>query len=177
MAKVGRNQPCPCGSGRKARRCCGIVRGPDEEALARALVSHSAGVAAWELRHLPDAELEELFDELWELPAAALSLQVELPKFLSLELRCLCEAVAHDDPDPELLDAVAKSIDAPGERARLAHAVIAQANRGVIDERLANAALVDLGSASRLLLRAALLEAVAVETGVARTPADVQLAA
>ena len=23
MAKIGRNQPCPCGSGRKYKRCCG----------------------------------------------------------------------------------------------------------------------------------------------------------
>lgn len=25
--KIGRNEPCPCGSGRKYKRCCGGVRG------------------------------------------------------------------------------------------------------------------------------------------------------
>ncbi|HEY6010722.1 MAG TPA: SEC-C metal-binding domain-containing protein [Nitrospirota bacterium] len=24
-SKVGRNEPCPCGSGRKFKRCCGLT--------------------------------------------------------------------------------------------------------------------------------------------------------
>jgi hypothetical protein len=106
-----------------------------------------------------------------------LSLQVELPKLLSPGLDRLCDAVADDDPDPELLDAVVGTIDEPAERARLARAVIARAEAGAVDRRLANAALVDLGSASRRLLRAGLLEAVAVRVGAARTPAGILLAA
>ena len=31
MAKIGRNQPCPCGSGRKYKRCCWL-RNPDAHA-------------------------------------------------------------------------------------------------------------------------------------------------
>jgi hypothetical protein len=177
VAKVGRNDPCPCGSGRKSKRCCGVRGGPSEASLARAFLAHAARRAAWELRNVDDAELDELFDELWELPAADLSLQVELPKLFSPELDHLCDAVASDDPDPELLDAVAGAIDEPIERARLARAVIAQAERGAIDARLAAAALVDLGSASRRTLRAGLLEAVAVRVGVARTPGGILLAA
>jgi len=177
VANVGRNQPCPCGSGRKAKRCCGIQGGPSETSLARAFLAHASREAAWELRSVPDAELGELFDELWELPAVDLSLQVELPKLFSPTLDRLCDAVADDDPDPELLDAVARAIDEPTERARLARAVIARAEAGAIDNRLASAALVDLGSDSRRLLRAGLLEAVAVRVGVARTPAGVLLAA
>jgi hypothetical protein len=76
-----------------------------------------------------------------------------------------------------LLDAVVRVIDGLTERARLARAVIAQAERGAIDARLAAAALVDLGSDSRRLVRAGLLEAVAVRVGVARTPAGILLAA
>jgi hypothetical protein len=177
VAKVGRNQPCLCGSGRKAKRCCGVQGGPSEASLARAFLAHASGQAAWELRSVPDAELGELFDELWELPAVDLSLQVELPKLLSPELDRLCDAVADDDPDPELLDAVAGAIDEPAERARLARAVIARADAGAVDRRLANAALVDLGSDSRRLLRAGLLEAVSVRIGVSRTPAGILLAA
>lgn len=177
MAKVGRNEPCPCGSGRKAKRCCGVEGGPSEQSLARAFLAHACREAAGELRRLSDAELLQLFDDLWELPAVDLSLQVELPKLLSPVLDRLCDAVADDDPDPELLDAATMAIDTPTERARLARAVIAQAQAGAIGERIANAALLDLGSDSRHLLNAALVEAVAVRIGVARTPAGLRLAA
>lgn len=174
---MGRNEPCLCGSGRKAKRCCGVRGGPSEASLARAFLAHASRRAAWELRNVPGAELGELFDELWELPAVDLSLQVELPKVFSPELDRLCDAVADDDPDPELLDAVVQLLDVPAERARLARAVIARAEAGSVNDRLANAALVDLGSDSRRLLRAGLLEAVAVRVGVTRTPAGILLAA
>jgi len=36
MPGPGRNDPCPCGSGRKVKRCCQQQRGPSEEQLARA---------------------------------------------------------------------------------------------------------------------------------------------
>ena len=177
MAKVGRNEPCSCGSGRKAKRCCGVERGPSEESLARAFLVHECREAAGELRRLSDAELGELFEGLWDLPAAHLSLQVELPKLHSPALNRLFDAVADEDPDPELLEAVVRVIDTPIERARLARAAIAQAQAKTIEETLANAALLDLGSDSRRLLRAGLLQAVAVRVGAARTPAGVLLAA
>ena len=28
--KVGRNDPCPCGSGKKYKKCCGRVPGSDD---------------------------------------------------------------------------------------------------------------------------------------------------
>lgn len=177
VASVGRNEPCPCGSGRKAKRCCGVQRGPSEESLARAFVAGACRDAAIKLRRRPDAELSELFDELWELPAADLSLQVELPKVFSPELDHLADAISDDDPDPELLESVVEKIDTPLERARLARAVLSRADAGVIDRLLAAAALVDLGSGSRRFLRAGLLEAVAVRVGVARTPGGILLAA
>jgi SEC-C motif len=177
VAKVGRNEPCPCGSGRKAKRCCGVERGPSEESLARAFLAHACREAARKLRHLSDVELGELFEELWDLPKADLSLQVELPKLHSPVLNRLCDAVADEDPDPELLEAVVGTIDTPVERARIAGAAIARAEAGTIDEKLASAALLDLGSGSRRLLRAGLLQAVAVRVGVARTPGGVLLAA
>jgi SEC-C motif len=177
VARVGRNELCLCGSGRKAKRCCGVERGPSEESLARAFLSHTCRRAAGELRRLSDAALDELFEEVWDLPAAHLSLQVELPKLHSPALARLCDAVAEDDPDPELLEAVVRAIETPIERARLARAAIVQAQAGTIDEKLANAALLDLGSDSRRLLRAGLLQAVAVRVGATRTPAGVLLAA
>jgi len=177
VSKVGRNESCHCGSGRKAKRCCGVVRGPGEESLARAFLAHVGAEAARELRRLSDVELGELFEELWDLPKADLSLQVELPKLHSPALARLCDAVADEDPKPELLERVVEVIDTPIERARLARAAIARARAGTIDEGLADAALLDLGSSSRRLLRASLLQAVAVHVGVARTPGGVLLAA
>ena len=159
------------------KRCCGTPRGPSEESLARAFLAHSSREAAWELRSVTDDALDELLDQIWELPAVHLSLQVELPKVFSSELDRLCDAVAEDDPHPALLDAVARAIDGPTVRARLARAVVVQAEAGAIRERLASAALIDLASDSRRLLSASLLEAVAVRVGVARTPGGILLAA
>jgi hypothetical protein len=60
VAKVGRNQPCPCGSGRKAKRCCGIEGGPSEQSLARAYLAHAAREAAADLDGVSDAGLKAL---------------------------------------------------------------------------------------------------------------------
>lgn len=174
--RSGATSHAPCGSGRKAKRCCGIERGPSEESQARAFLAHASGAAAAELRERSDEELLDLFDELWELPCVDLSLQVELPKLLSPVLGRLCEAVEDDDPDPALLDAATKSIDGPVERARLARAAISLVGAGVIDGDLGAAALLDLASDSRHLLHAALLEALAVRAGVVTTPAGIRLA-
>jgi hypothetical protein len=122
-------------------------------------------------------QLEALLDDLWELPCADLSLQVQLPKLLGPELSRLAEAVAQEDPDSRVLEAATEKIDTALERERLARAVIATADGAAIDRRLAAAALLDLASGSRIFLRAALLEAIAVKIGAARTPAGVLLAA
>ena len=176
MAKVGRNAPCRCGSGRKAKRCCGVRGGPSEESLARAFLIHASREAAWELRN---GELDEFLDGLVELPELDLSLHADLPKLLSPALDRLCDAFAADDPDAaegpfgELLGA----IDTPLERARLARAVIALRASGRLKARLAATALIDLASESRELIAASLLQAVAVRAGAARTPAGILLAA
>lgn len=179
VAKVGRNEPCPCGSGRKAKRCCGIERGPSKENLARAFLAHAAGEAAWELRHIGPDEFDRLLDGLPELPELDLSLHAELPKLLSPTLDRLLDAFADDDldaaeePFAELLGA----IDTPAERARLARAVIALRADERLGRKLAAAALIDLACESRQLLGASLLQAVAVRAGAVRTPAGVLLAA
>jgi hypothetical protein len=43
MAQQGRNERCPCGSGRKVKRCCGVQRGPSEVELAKAWLYQQAG--------------------------------------------------------------------------------------------------------------------------------------
>lgn len=179
MAKVGRNQPCPCGSGRKAKRCCGVERGPGEASLARAYLAHAAREAAGVLAGGSELELVTLLDKLADLPSRDLSLQVELPKLVSPELARLCDAIADEDEEAaeDSLGDVLQAIDTPPQRARLAKAAIALRTAGSLDVRLAAAALADLASGSRLLLRASLLEAVAVRVGATRTPSGILLAA
>jgi hypothetical protein len=127
--------------------------------------------------HLSHKAFLDLYEKACELPASDLSLQVKLPKLISPELGRLYEAVAEEEPDPELLADVAGQIDTPLERARLARAVIARVEAGAVNERVAAAALVDLGSPETGFLRASLLQAVSVQVGVARTPGGMLLAA
>jgi hypothetical protein len=179
MARPGRNDPCPCGSGRKVKRCCGTERGPSEESLARAYLSRVARAAALDLGLIADDDFEALCDELRDLPARELSLQLELPKIFPPALDRLLDAMEQDDPDAgeapfrELLD----KLDSPRARARLAQAVIGLRDHARLDRKLAAAALVDLASGSRELFAASLLEAVAVRAGIARTPGGLLLAA
>jgi hypothetical protein len=179
VARVGRNQPCLCGSDRKAKRCCGVGGGPSEKSLARAFLAHASRQAAWELRNVSDREFEDLLGELPELPELDLSLHAVLPKLLSPALDRFCDAFAADDPDAaeEPFGELLGAIDTPLERARLARAVIALRAAGRLDDRLAATALIDLASESREMVGASLLQAVAVRAGVARTPAGVLLAA
>ena len=133
--------------------------------------------AAATLRSRSDRELLDLFDGLWDLPQTDISLQAELPKVFSPELSRLCEVVLDKSADGPLLDAVTQQLGTPLQRARLARAVIAQERRETISHRLAAAALVDLASRSRQLLRRSVLEAVAVRVGAVRTPGGLMVAA
>jgi hypothetical protein len=179
MAKSGRNELCSCGSGRKVKRCCGVLRGPSEESLARAFVRAAARDAAGLVRGVSDGAFARLVDELVDVPCLDLSLHVALPKVLSPELGRLCAAIAVDDElaGEAVLDAVLDELDTPLERARLARAVIAARDAGRMERGLAAVALVDLASGSRQLLCASVIQAVAVRAGVARTPAGILLAA
>ena len=126
MPGSGRNQPCPCGSGRKTKHCCGEHRGPSDEQLARAHVAELCHQTIHELDSLSDRSLDHLAEELFDLPALDLSLLVTLPKLIGPDLERLCEAIEHDDPEwgSDALTNVHKQIDTPQQRARLADAVI-----------------------------------------------------
>ncbi len=79
MPGPGRNQPCPCGSGRKTKRCCGQQRGPAEDQLARAHLATLAHDAVHDLARLSDDALEILWEGLFDLPTIDLSLQSSSP--------------------------------------------------------------------------------------------------
>jgi hypothetical protein len=175
----GRNQPCPCGSGRKTNRCCGQQRGPSDEQLARAHVAQLARQAVPDLAGLSDRALDHLWEGLMDLPSTDLSLLVTLPKLIGPDLQHLRESIEHDDPDRgwDALTAVAKQIDTPQQRARLADTIVRLRDQHHINRRQAAYALLDLDSRSTRFIGASLLEAVAVSVGISRTPGGLHIAA
>jgi SEC-C motif len=179
MPSPGRNEPCPCGSGRKVKRCCGQRRGPGEDDLARGYLARQARAAARQLRGLDDDELRDLFDELFELPQLDLALTITLPQLLTPDLQHLFDAVKADDPDAgdEVIPGILDRLDTPVERARLAKAIINLQDTKRVDSQLAAAAIIDLDSRSRILLNACLIHAAFIHTGIARTPGGLRLAA
>jgi hypothetical protein len=179
MPRPGRNDPCPCGSGRKVKRCCGQHRGPGEDDLARGYLAHQARDAAGRLRHVDDDELLELFDELIELPELDLALTISLPQLLTPDLQQLFDAVKADDPDAgaEVTRRILDQLDTPVERARLARTIIHLRDAKRLDSLLAAAAILDLDSRSKVLLHASLVHAAFIHTGRMRTPSGLRLAA
>jgi hypothetical protein len=179
MPRPGRNEPCPCGSGRKVKRCCAQKRGPGEDDLACAFLAIQARTAALELRDLPEDVLEDLFDDLVELPELDLRLAISMPELITPELQRLYDAIDADDPDAgdEVIPCILDRLDTPRERARLAREVIALRETGRLDSLLAAAALIDLASRSRGLLRACLVHTAFINTGSAPTPGGLRLAA
>ncbi len=179
MPKPGRNEPCPCGSNRKVKRCCGQRRGPSEDHLARAHIALLAREAAADLAGLSDRALHHLWEGLLDLPATDLSLLVTLPKLIGPDLQRLRESIAEDDPDWgwDALTTVARQIDTPQQRAQLADALTSLRDQHRINHRQAAAAILDLDSRSTRFIAASLLQAVAISTGAQRTPAGLHIAA
>jgi hypothetical protein len=177
VSKIGRNDSCPCGSGRKAKRCCGVQRGPSERHLARALLAQRGREAAFELANATEGDLEELWEALDNLPTRDLSLQVRLPELIAPDLQRLFNALEDDELNKDALDAAVKLIDTPLQRQRLANAVVELRDSGRLDSREAAAALLDLDSPSTWFIEVSLLEAVAVAVGVSETPGGLRVAA
>jgi SEC-C motif len=179
MAGPGRNDPCPCGSGRKTKRCCGQQRGPSEPQLARAHVAELCQAALPDLADLSDHALDLLWQGLIDLPATDYSLLVTLPELIGPDLQRLRESIQDDDPDWgwDALTAVAEQIDTPQQRSRLADAIVSLRDQHRVGRRQAAYALLDLNTPSTRLIAASLLEAVAVSVGAHHTPAGLQIAA
>jgi hypothetical protein len=175
----GRNQPCPCGSGRKTKHCCGEHRGPSDEQLARAHLAQLFHQPVDELHGLSDRALDRLWEGLMDLPALDLSLLVTLPKLIGPDMERLRESIEHNDPDWgwDALTAVHKQIDTPQQRARLADAIVRLRDQNRIGHRQAAYALLDLHTKSTRLIAASLLEAIAVQVGAHRTPGGLRIAA
>lgn len=179
MSRNGRNDPCPCGSGRKTKRCCDVQRGPSERDLARARLAHHATRAARTLARLTEQDIVALLRELPDLPARDLSLHVELPELVSPDLDRLYTAIAADDLDSaeHLLPATLDRIDTPQQRARIADAITDLERADRVHPDLAAIAIIDLDSNSDLLITASLIQAAGLHAGASRTPGGLLLAA
>ncbi len=178
MGALGRNDRCPCGSGLKVKRCCGVRTGPSEAELAKAFLAVQARTAAPTFLGWDEEDLGELWDRLFDLPLRHLCLLVALPDLLTPEIDRLRQAVAADDPEgvgAALLPVLARH-DTPQVRARIARGVCVLRDSGDIEPDVAAAALVDLAGPSGVLVKASLLHSAAVAVGVERTPAGLVLA-
>lgn len=177
MATPGRNERCPCGSGRKLKRCCGEERGPSAVELAKAHMAIENRKAVLALLKVSRAEFDELFREMLDLPARHISMQAPLPRLLSPELEALRSAIDHDDGEEldAALPAAVAQLDGPVRRVQLAQAVASLRDAGRVDTRVAAVAVVDLSAERSWLLEASLAQALAVSVGAARTPSGLVL--
>lgn len=179
MAGHGRNDVCGCGSGKKAKRCCGVTRGPGPDELAKVFLAEQARSAAVELLGITRVEFDELFEEMLDLPRRDVSLHLHLPRLLSPELEQLRDAIGGDDDGAvdRLLPPAMAQVDSPRRRADLAHAVQAFGENGRSQPQVVAVALIDLTTDESALVQSSLLEALAVSAGAARTPAGLLVAA
>ncbi len=182
MAKVGRNQPCPCGSGIKTKRCCGVARGPSPHQLATVFLNLQARQWAPLLADHTPEQLDELFHEVAELAHTDLSLHATLPRLLPPALERLRTAIANRDPEAACtaMPAALDVIDTPVERERLARAVLALHDDGHhIDCATTAYAIIDLAdhNTNSALLFGALFQALAINSGISTTPSGLQVAA
>ena len=186
MSATGRNDPCRCGSGKKTKRCCGVLKGPSPRELARAFVANQRRRAVSELFGISRSAFDELFDEMLELPTRHLSMQVQLPRIRPPELEELCALLDDDDDDDwdvdhdevvdDLLDRSLALVDNPERRAELARAVLALVDGEEVPARVGNVAMIDLDGDDSELMRLSLLQAVCVSIGAEPTPSGLLIA-
>jgi hypothetical protein len=179
VGAVGRNGRCGCGSGRKAKRCCGVRRGPSEPELARAFLAGEVGPAAQVLRGCSDEEMEDLQVEMLELPTMDMSLQLRLPRLVTPEVERLLVAIEDDDVDgiDDALPAVLARVDTPLARADLARALLGLRDRGRIEPKVVAVALIELSSPKlQRLVSSAVIQAAGVALGDVATPTGLLIA-
>ena len=178
MAKLGRNQPCPCGSGRKVKRCCGAHRGPSGEDLALQNLRELARKFAPLLRPYSEVDIDQLLERVIELPVRHLSLQVQLPRIWPPALQRLRAGLGDDTDD--IIDAVqaaTRVIDGPQLRLTLASEAAELCRNDEIDLESLALIIVDLARPTSLFVSASLIAATAVSLGRCPTPAGLLVAA
>jgi SEC-C motif len=177
VAKLGRNEGCPCGSGRKVKRCCGQLRGPSAQVLAWLFLRDQARKFAPVLRDYEEFEIAELLDRVIELPVRHLSLQVRLPAIWRPELERLRTAMADGNDLADVVEDATATIDGPLLRVRLARAAGELCQRDELDVESVAVIMVDLARPTSVFVSASLIAATAVALGRCPTPAGLLIAA
>lgn len=180
MVRQGRNERCQCGSGKKAKYCCGSWHGPSPEALDEAFIA-----TALRDTHLAlvgvrvSGRAEEYFEQLVCLPACSPGLGVELPRLVDLDLAALlhCCSIGDGEGIDEALPKVARRFHAISERARLAREVLRLRDEEGLSRFLVALAIFDLSrKQAGILVEAAVLHAARVRAGVTRTTSGLLIA-
>jgi hypothetical protein len=175
MAKVQRNQPCPCGSGSKAKRCC---YGPGRVTEVGIMPLDITQDAISVLRATSEIELRALFDQLLYLPEIDLSLQVPLPGIITPEIDQAISALQDGDGEEfdRVLARVAPTVDTVDQRINLAQAVMALRDQGRISAKLAAMAIFELDREQSILFTSSVAESIGVLAGDQRTPSGLLVA-
>jgi hypothetical protein len=171
MVRAGRNQRCPCGSGRKVKHCCGQAKGPSESELAKATLAQSARQGLRRIAGLDTTEIADLYQQVIELPCHDHTMVMPLPRLFTPELARLRQATKDDDIDAidEALPDVLARCDTSLARTVLLGAAQRLADSGRISDDLAAVIAIDLGRTESDLVRSSIVEAVAVDAGAVRT--------
>jgi SEC-C motif len=178
MAKVRRNEPCPCGSNLKAKRCC-LVEPERRATTPRATLARFQSAVLPALSGIGRERFGELYDEVIFLPELDFSLHLRLPGVFTPEIeRALYACSVHDEEGfDEALRAVLPAVDTVENRLSLAEAVLALRDLGRLSPALAAVAVVDLNQTDSALLLSSLAQSIAVRSGDERTPSGLLIAA
>jgi len=177
MAKLGRNEPCSCGSGLKAKRCC-LAGDGAKLTTPRATLFRLRPVVAKDLAGIDRDRFSELYDEVLYLPELDISLHLRLPGILTPELEEAMFAFTEkggDDFDAAL-EALLVTLDTFERRLELAEAVLCLRDQGLVPPEIAAVAIFDLGNEDSALMASALVQAIAVKSGTESTPSGLILA-
>jgi len=176
VAKVKRNAPCPCGSGKKAKRCC---HGPVEYLDVRIMPLEVYRDSICELGGTTRAEFDDLFGELVDLPELDLSLQVPLPNVWTPAIDRAVSALDEDDEDgfDKALSDVVSRVDTTRQRLLLARSVVLLRDAGKISKKLAALAMIELDQEDSAFFRSSVAQSLAVLAGDQPTPSGLLVAA
>jgi hypothetical protein len=177
MAKVGRNDPCRCGSGAKAKRCC-LADPLLAVASPRAVLARLKPVVAVDLAGIDREWFNEIYEEVLALPELDVSLHLRLPGILTPEIEEAMFSYTDKDEDvfEEALHAVVATLGTFERRLELGEAVLRLRDHGVVPPEVAAVAIFDLNEEGSQLLLSSLAQAIAVKSGAEATPSGLILA-
>ena len=175
MAKIRRNEPCPCGSGSKAKRCC---QAPHAYVDVRVLPLDLCQNVVNDLPGSTQTEMRALFDQLVCLPSIDTSLQVQLPGIITPDMDRAVNALRNDDEDGFniALGRVVTAVDTLEGRIGLALAVIELRDHGRISPKLAAVAVLELDREQSAFFLSSVAESLIVLASDQPTPAGLFVA-